>query len=136
MKRVCIIIGILLSYAMMLCAEDSWNLVWREDFGVAEDTVIKDFPDPNSTVPNHCFMENKRYCLKETQNPTTYKMECTGGYACRDGVFGKCGIIDDGYYGITNSTHWAYNRWAECKTSAGHLLEVVTILATRMVQCW
>ena len=122
MKRVCIIIGILLSYAMMLCAEDSWNLVWREDFGVAEDTVIKDFPDPNSTVPNHCFMENERYCLKETQNPTTYQMECTGGYACRDGVFGKCGTIDDGYYGITNSTHWAYNRWAECNKSAGHFI--------------
>ncbi len=121
MKRVCIIIGILLSYAMTLFAEDSWNLVWREDFGVAEDTVIKDFPDPNSTVPNHCFMENLRYCLKETQNPTTYQMECTGGYACKEGD-GKCGTIDDGYYGITNSTWWAYNRWGECNKSAGHFI--------------
>lgn len=121
MKRVCIIIGILLSYTMTLLAEDSWNLVWREDFGVAEDTVIKDFPDPNTTVPNHCFMENERYCLKETQNPTTYQMECTGGYACREGA-GKCGTIDDGYYGITNSTWWAYNRWGECNVSAGHFI--------------
>lgn len=32
---------------------ENWNLVWREDFGVAEDTVVKDFPDPTMTVPGH-----------------------------------------------------------------------------------
>ncbi len=119
-KRISILIGIL-CFACQMWAEDNWNLVWREDFGVAEDTVIKDFPDPNSTVPNHCFMENERYCLQETQNPETYQMECTGGYACKAGA-GKCGTINDGYYGITNSTHWAYNRWSECNQSAGHFI--------------
>ena len=36
-------------------SQGSWNLVWREDFGVVEDTVIKDFPDPTMSVPNHNF---------------------------------------------------------------------------------
>lgn len=35
----------------------NWNLVWREDFGVVEDSVIKNFPDPSMSVPGHQFDE-------------------------------------------------------------------------------
>ncbi|MCQ2232824.1 MAG: T9SS type B sorting domain-containing protein [Paludibacteraceae bacterium] len=74
----------------------TWNLIWREDFGVAEDSIIKDFPDPTMTVPNHRFNE--------------------------------CHTIDDGYYGIANSTWWSFIRsretcpymgWAEHFTAGG-----------------
>ena len=92
----------------------SWNLVWREDFGVAEDTVIKDFPNNSMTVPRHSF--------------AAYKSEAhygSGGYIeyHEKGEWqGDCGFIDDGQYGIANSTWWAYNRFAECKESAGHFV--------------
>lgn len=61
----------------------TWNLVWREDFGVVEDSVIKNFPDPSMNVPNHRFNE--------------------------------CMPINDGYYGITNSTWWAFVRKRSCR---------------------
>ena len=31
----------------------SWNVVWQEDFGVVEDSVCRDFADPNMNVPGH-----------------------------------------------------------------------------------
>ncbi len=31
----------------------SWNIVWQEDFGVVEDSVCRDFADPNMSVPGH-----------------------------------------------------------------------------------
>jgi gliding motility-associated-like protein len=31
----------------------SWNVVWQEDFGVVEDSVCRDFADPNMSVPGH-----------------------------------------------------------------------------------
>jgi len=35
----------------------SWNLVWHEDFGVVEDSVIRDFADPSMKVSDHRFGE-------------------------------------------------------------------------------
>lgn len=46
---------ILFILAALSCYADNWNIYWREDFGVVEDSVIKDFPDPSMTVPNHDF---------------------------------------------------------------------------------
>lgn len=46
---------ILFILAALTCHADNWNIYWREDFGVVEDSVIKDFPDPSMTVPNHDF---------------------------------------------------------------------------------
>ena len=46
---------ILFVLAALTCYADNWNIYWREDFGVVEDSVIKDFPDPSMTVPNHFF---------------------------------------------------------------------------------
>ena len=65
-----------------------WNLVWREDFGVAEDSIIKNFPDPSMTIPNHTFDE--------------------------------CGYINDGSYGIANSTWWAFLRKSSCNLQEAH----------------
>ena len=31
----------------------SWNVVWQDDFGVVEDSVCRDFADPNMSVPGH-----------------------------------------------------------------------------------
>lgn len=31
----------------------NWNVVWQEDFGVVEDSIIRDFADPNMSVPGH-----------------------------------------------------------------------------------
>lgn len=36
---------------------ESWNLVWHEDFGVVEDSVILDFANPSMKVSNHRFGE-------------------------------------------------------------------------------
>ena len=30
-----------------------YNVVWQEDFGVVEDSVVRDFADPNMSVPGH-----------------------------------------------------------------------------------
>ena len=76
---------------MAVFSQGSWNLVWREDFGVVEDTVIKDFPDPTMSVPNHSFATD-------------------------------CGTINDGYYGIVNSSWWAFNRPKSCRQEAWHLM--------------
>ena len=56
----------------------SWNLVWKEDFGVVEDSVIRDFADPSMSMQDHQFNE--------------------------------CKAIGDGWYGITNSTWWSFQR--------------------------
>lgn len=57
----------------------SWNRVWVEDFGLAKDSIIRDFVKTDMTVPDHDFA-------------------------------GECNWIDDGTYGIANSTWWAFNR--------------------------
>lgn len=123
LRRISIIIG-LLSRCYIAMAQDNWNLVWREDFGVASDTVIKNFPDVNSTVPQHCFMEQERYCVNEVNGGPehNYQNICLE-YACRDNPNRlECGQIDDGYYGIANSTWWAYNRFGACSLTAGHFI--------------
>ena len=75
--------------SMMTAYSQNWNLVWNEDFGVVEDSVIRDFPDPSMSVPGH--------------------------------QFDACAPISDGWYGITNSPWWAYNRKASCAMgSAAH----------------
>ena len=91
MKRYSLFILFLLSSALTAFSQGSWNLVWREDFGVVEDTVIKDFPDPTMSVPNHTFASG-------------------------------CGTINDGYYGIVNSSWWAFNRPKSCRQEAWHLM--------------
>ena len=60
MKRVSknylrLLFALLLSVLSLDSYSQSWNLVWREDFGVAEVTVLKDFPDVSMTVPNHIY---------------------------------------------------------------------------------
>lgn len=45
----------------------SWNLVWREDFGVAEDTIIKNFADQSNSVRGHCFVDFDRFCNDDFQ---------------------------------------------------------------------
>lgn len=92
----------------------SWNLVWREDFGVAEDTVIKDFPNESMTVPRHSFAGYKSEPFYGSAGYIEYHQK--GEW------IGECGVIDDGQYGIANSTWWAYNRFASCKESAGHFV--------------
>ena len=99
MKRVSknylrLLFALLLSVLSLDSYSQSWNLVWREDFGVAEDTVLKDFPDVSMTVPNHI-------------------------YAC---AVNECGTIDDGFYAIANSTYWSYNRPKACNKNAGHFI--------------
>ncbi|MBP3716884.1 MAG: hypothetical protein J6I79_05220, partial [Paludibacteraceae bacterium] len=32
-----------------------YNVVWQEDFGVVEDSVVRDFADPSMSVPGHQF---------------------------------------------------------------------------------
>lgn len=82
----------------------SWSLVWREDFGVAEDTVIKNFADPTMTVPNHHFIEYEKV-QTGWDNGAVYE------YVKRPAGKEQCGQIDDGFYGIANSTAWSYNRF-------------------------
>lgn len=105
--------------------EDKWNLVWREDFGVAEDTIIKDFADLSNTVPGHCFIDKERFCNGQIQwDAASNSNVCMGFYDCKlpETANNGCGSIDDGFYGIANSTWWAYNRWARCGKSAGHFV--------------
>lgn len=77
-----------------LHAQRSWNLVWREDFGVTADTVIRDFVDDSKQVIDHTCAASES--------------ECT--------------TIDDMYYGIANSTWWAYNRFKSCGGSQWHFM--------------
>lgn len=106
--------------AAMLCAVaqnvsgQSWNLVWREDFGVAEDTVIKDFPNASMTVPRHSFAGYESKAHYGSAGYIEYHEQ--GDWV------GDCGFIDDGQYGIANSTWWAYNRFSKCGTGAGHFI--------------
>lgn len=85
----------------------SWSLVWREDFGVAEDTVIKNFADPTMTVPNHHFIDYEKVQTGYDQGPIY-------DYVKRPSGKEQCGQIDDGFYGIANSTAWSYNRFKIC----------------------
>ena len=73
-------------------AQGSWNLVWREDFGVVEDTVIRDFADNSKHIVDHTFAGN--------------------------GQDGDCSQINDMYYGIVNSTLWAIKRHKRCNKDA------------------
>ena len=43
--------------SMVTAYSQNWNLVWSEDFGVVEDSIIRDFPDPSMSVPGHQFDE-------------------------------------------------------------------------------
>ncbi len=88
----CVIVG----KSLFSQSAGSWNLVWREDFGVVEDTVIRDFADNNKKVIGHTCAASES--------------ECT--------------TINDMYYGIANSTWWAYNRpkTATCNQSAWHFM--------------
>ena len=83
-----LILFVFIQIAWITRAAETWNLVWREDFGVVEDSVIKDFPDPTMKIPNHEFNE--------------------------------CKVIDDGSYGIANSTWWAFLRKASCNMGEAH----------------
>lgn len=88
-----VLLKILTSLCLMVsfCAvqAQNWNLVWREDFGIAEDTVLKDFPDPSMEVVGHTFA-------------------------------GRCNPVNDGYYGIANSTKWAIQRWKDCNVDVNY----------------
>ncbi len=89
----------------------NWNLVWREDFGVAEDTVIKNFADNTKTVPRHFFAEYESVPHYNSMGNIDYHE--AGQY------LGECATISDGSYGITNNVRWAYKRFASCKTDGG-----------------
>ncbi len=109
----------LLSLALLLVGaqsafSQSWNLVWREDFGVAEDTVIKDFPNTSMTVPRHSYAGYESKAHYGSAGYIEYHEQ--GDWQ------GECGYIDDGQYGIANSTWWAYNRFKSCNQSAGHFV--------------
>ena len=86
----------------------SWSLVWREDFGVAEDTVIKNFADPTMSVPNHHFIDYEEVKIYD-QGPIPIT-----DYVKRPSGKEQCGQIIDGFYGIANSTAWSYNRFKIC----------------------
>lgn len=128
MQKECVLF--LLSVLFSLCPvmaqdDDIWNLVWREDFGVAEDTVIKNFADKSNSVPGHCFIDDERFCNGQiVWDAASNSNICDGFYDCRPKTAGAsgCGSIDDGFYGITSNTWWAYNRWASCKNNAGHFV--------------
>ncbi len=94
MKKYLYIIFLIFSLLMPLIglSQGAWNLVWREDFGVAEDTVILDFADDSKKIIAH---------------------------TCASSV-SECTTINDMYYGIANSTWWAYNRKKSCKSEAWH----------------
>lgn len=104
---------------LMLCClnlhAQNWNLVWREDFGVAEDTVIKDFPNASMTVPRHSFAAYES--IEHRNNMGVIDYHEKGGF------IGECGYIDDGQYGIANSTRWAYQRFSSCKDKNGSPLQ-------------
>ncbi len=91
----------------------SWSLVWREDFGVAEDTVIKNFADPTMTVPNHHFIDYEKVQTGYDQGPIY-------DYVKRPSEKEQCGQIDDGFYGIANSTAWSYNRFKICEGTGNY----------------
>ncbi len=111
--RIWSILGLMLC-CMSLHAQN-WNLVWREDFGVAEDTVIKNFPNSTMTVPRHSFAAYESKAHYGSAGYIEYHEQ--GDFE------GDCGIIDDGQYGIANNTRWAYQRFAACgKSDGGHFI--------------
>lgn len=86
---------VLLAGSISLYAQTGyWNLVWREDFGVTADTVVRDFADDSKQVIDHTCAASES--------------ECT--------------TINDMYYGIANSTWWAYNRYKSCSQEAWHFM--------------
>lgn len=48
---------VLLLVSSFAAHAQTWNLVWREDFGVVEDSVIRDFADPSMSMLDHQFDE-------------------------------------------------------------------------------
>ena len=90
----------------------NWNLVWREDFGIAEDTIMKNFPDPTMSVAEHFFFADA--ITKYTNMGTPYLDS--------DGAGNQCRQVIDGTYAITNSVKWAYTRPASCKNSSDILI--------------
>ena len=91
-SEILICICLLASFCAVQAQTGYWNLVWREDFGVVEDTVIRDFPDDSKKLIDHTFAGN--------------------------GQDGECSQINDMYYGIVNSTKWAIKRPKSCNKDA------------------
>lgn len=104
----------IMCYCVNLHAQN-WNLVWREDFGVAEDTVIKDFPNTSMTVPRHSFAAYESKPHHNNMGVLDYHEQGE--------LIGDCGYIDDGQYGIANNTRWAYKRFSNCKNGNGEPLQ-------------
>lgn len=50
--HICAIV-IVLGLSIHNSAAENWNVLWQEDFGVVEDSVVRDFADPNMKVPDH-----------------------------------------------------------------------------------
>ncbi len=73
-----LLLWVLLLTSSIVAQAQTWNRVWHEDFGVVEDSVIRDFPDPSMSMQDHQFNE--------------------------------CKAIEDGWYGIMNSTWWSFQR--------------------------
>ena len=90
----------------------NWNLVWREDFGIAEDTIMKNFPDPTMSVAEHIFFADA--ITKYTGTGTPYLFD--------DGAGNQCRQVIDGTYAITNSVKWAYTRPASCHNTSDILI--------------
>ncbi|MBO4333617.1 MAG: hypothetical protein J5875_10710, partial [Paludibacteraceae bacterium] len=50
--RLCLL-GALFLLTPVSAFAGGYNVVWQEDFGVVEDSVVRDFADPNMSVPGH-----------------------------------------------------------------------------------
>lgn len=95
-----IVVGLFFCCYYLLANAQTWNLVWREDFGVAEDTVIKNFADRSNSVPGHCFIDDERFCNGQiVWDAASNSNICDGFYDCRlkTGGTAGCGTIDDGF---------------------------------------
>lgn len=51
------LIVLIMIFIPSVCHAQTWNRVWHEDFGVVEDSVIRDFPDPSMSMQDHRFNE-------------------------------------------------------------------------------
>lgn len=109
-----VLLAVLLVSAQNIFSQ-AWNLAWREDFGVAEDTVLKDFPNTSLTMPHHSFAKYQSVAHYNSMGQIDYHE------AGEDQ--GVCGKIEDGQYAITNNVRWAYQRFASCGSNDdGHFV--------------
>lgn len=86
MKRIFLLFLFAFSFVSFSFSQ-SWNLIWREDYGVIEDSIIGDVVDP----------------------AVRQSLENGGNY------LGMCQFFDNGYYGLVNSTWWAFQQSRKCK---------------------